>query len=210
MPWDELSAYVIGYFMADGNIFTEGRRIRYVSKDFYHLCKVQEWFGRGGSICRQSPGSTVYQFTFSYPELWEWLVDIGVTSDKTNTGMVWIEHGANQRHFIRGFTDGDGCIYDGRTCYINKTGERREYFNPTINWDAAVASIDFLNRIKLHYGLVNKLVSNTRVDRDCEMWRLSCGGQRGLEIMQDLYTGCNYYLDRKFQLANYIMYRGSL
>jgi hypothetical protein len=92
--------------------------IRFASVDTDHLENLQcelakrwpedSWARPGGTITFDRSYATL---TVRHRPYYCSLVELGITSRKTWNGIPWLEFSGNQRHFVRGFTDGDGSIH---------------------------------------------------------------------------------------------------
>lgn len=115
--WTSDSAYVLGYWFADGNMYTQASAGSYIvsfaSKDFSHLEMLQSKIGIG-RLTRISK-SDVFKLVICRKEMYEDLLLLGGTERKSLT-LKWpyvpLEHVA---HLTRGYIDGDGSLSWHRT-----------------------------------------------------------------------------------------------
>ena len=108
----EFAAYFTGYFLADGHLVENKNTIVVKSIDVCVLDMMQQF--TGGVVDKHPSDLTKHQqqwylqFTDYY--FCQQMRNCGVTSNKSCDGIPWLNFGEDQRHFIRGFTDGDGGI----------------------------------------------------------------------------------------------------
>ena len=94
-----------------------------------------------------------------------------------------------ERHFIRGFFDGDGCI----------TRSHKDCM-----WDSATlacASKDFVDALKerLQILLNEEDVKKYKHSGKSQMWVFVFKNQKFVNFMQLIYYKANIYLDRKYE-----------
>jgi hypothetical protein len=110
--WSSTMAYVLGYWFADGNMYTQKSCGSYVvsigSKDVEHLAALRQVIGVG-KLTRIT-GSDVFKLVICRKELYEDLLRLGGTERKSLT-LRWPEvPGAFLSDFARGYVDGDGSL----------------------------------------------------------------------------------------------------
>lgn len=189
----EEKAYWLGFFYADAyNKETTGQIIiELQERDKNHLCKCANFFGnpREPFIQYKNKGKyTAYRLELNGRYLSTSLKNKGCHRAKSFniTFPNWLRHDL-QRHFIRGYFDGDGCIY----VHQNQLGIEIVSTNEMLN------SIDNILRIKTavnpHISHPKKYTGNTS--------RMDFGGSRQVKRFCDwIYKDANIYLDRKYDL----------
>lgn len=112
----EEDAYWFGYLMADGYNHKNGKVVQFTQaeQDKDMVYKLQNYIDRG-SVCitkfDNPKHQTLYMLTISSKLLSENLTKLGCENCKSLTmQMPKISHELYW-HFIRGYYDGDGCIY---------------------------------------------------------------------------------------------------
>lgn len=110
--WTADMAYVLGYWFADGNMYTQASAGSYVvsisSKDESHLSKLRSVIGVGR--VSQMTGSDVFKLVICRKEVYDDLLRLGGTERKSLT-LTWKEPPAEYlAHFVRGYVDGDGSL----------------------------------------------------------------------------------------------------
>lgn len=129
--WSPEMAYVLGYFAADGSMILNkrgGHFIEFTSTDRILLELIQEIFHSTHKIQRRK----------QYNELWkvqyriqigskEWFSDLsklGFTQNKSNTMQFPKISEQYLGDFVRGYFDGDGCIYFNKLKYADRKYKR--------------------------------------------------------------------------------------
>jgi|SRR6266545_411518 len=110
--WTPDMAYVLGYWFADGNMYTQKSCGSYVvsigSKDLDHLRALRDVVGLG-KLTRIT-GSDVYKLVICRKEMYDDLLRLGGTERKSLT-LMWPQvPGEFLADFVRGYVDGDGCL----------------------------------------------------------------------------------------------------
>jgi hypothetical protein len=157
--WNEISAYVLGYWWADGSINISLRKsgARRYSKfeissvDVDHLKLIANKMSWGGSVkirAKKNKSGFVTQcgyFTFSDIHIINRLIQLGGMQNKSSheTSMPPIP-AKLFHHFVRGFFDGDGSIYVRH--YKNRHG--KEAAELGTSFTAGKDTGDFLNNLK--------------------------------------------------------------
>lgn len=113
----EEQAYWFGYLMADGYNHNSGRMIQFTQaeQDKDMVYRMRDFFG-GGGICitefgPEDPRQTLYMLSIYNRTLCSNLSKLGchnnkslnMTMPKFSKALFW--------HFMRGYFDGDGCLY---------------------------------------------------------------------------------------------------
>jgi hypothetical protein len=111
--WRPDSAYVLGYWFADGNMYRQERASSYVvsigSKDVAHLEALRALIGVG-KLTRIT-GSEVFKLVICRKEAFMDLRRLGGMERKSLV-LPWPEGvpAAFLPHLVRGYVDGDGCL----------------------------------------------------------------------------------------------------
>lgn len=209
----ELQAYLLGFYVADGNINEKRKTFRielqnqdsdiiYLYKDIIspdarlYQTKEREFIGpRGKAI--HAHGNTGVDINSS--QLCNSLVDLGYGYNKSYKDMVISPKIPSHliRHFIRGYFDGDGCF----TMYTYKQDNRpRPYLKVKFMIDAKTAQLitdiqKFLSENDINTNIIY-------LKRD-NMWRISTSSKKEcIKLYHFLYDSANFYLTRKFNKFN--------
>ncbi len=131
---NEETAYFLGMLMADGTLveqkgFPRGVKLSLVDIDVIE--KFKKFFNTDAPI-RIDKRSENHQITYtlevSSAKIAKDLIKLGVINNKTFRTMIPEMNEEFIRHFIRGYFDGDGCLYtrknkNCRTCLITSSSE---------------------------------------------------------------------------------------
>ena len=113
-------AYLLGYLYADGSLtdapYMRGKYISATSTDRIMLERMKQWMRSGHTIVTlrryaRYPGKTRYIFRIGSHKIFDSLVRRGLYSNKSLTISFPFVPPAHLSHFVRGYLDGDGCIY---------------------------------------------------------------------------------------------------
>lgn len=119
--WSEEMAYVLGFFVADGNLTINPRGSKYIeftSCDKYILERIREAMGSNHRIGEKlrtihTPSQKdCYRLQIGSKKLFEDLCSFGMIVKKSL--VVRMPKSLPEKylgHFVRGYFDGDGCIY---------------------------------------------------------------------------------------------------
>jgi len=114
---DEKSAYFLGFLYADGNVQTKNNAytmtLKLKSSDQIILEKFRDLMSPSSSI-RITQGQYSY-FRINQKEICEQLISHGCVSNKSLI-LDFPKTVPNEliKHFLRGYSDGDGCIYQNK------------------------------------------------------------------------------------------------
>lgn len=97
--------------------------------------------------------------------------------------------------FIRGYADGDGCYYLKHSRYegIEKTTVSKSMCFELVGTD------HFLRGVINHLGLHTNKIHLLRKSTDKRAKRINYSGPYALQIVEQLYSNANIYLERKYQ-----------
>lgn len=218
----EHKAYWLGFIMADGCIVQKSKNkpslslvINLMGSDDYHLEKFNKDLNGNLPVRHFKQKPVTINAANSIVHLDErdcckievnskWLcldlIKHGVDKRKTlNEQIPLIENIDLERHFIRGFFDGDGCF-----SAVKPKNRNREYAKIFIASGEII--IDFIiNRI---YQSTGVLMSK---DTYGKLYRCNCQNEDGcLKIIKYMYEDATVYLDRKKELIDSYMQRYSL
>lgn len=122
--WSHKMAYVLGFITADGNLQkTEGGHLIHIASDDYDvIAKIKTAMGMMGRILekKRENGKISYSLRFSDKVIFNDLLKLGITPQKS---LVVKPPSIPEKFlwdYIRGFFDGDGCVYIRNTKYPSK------------------------------------------------------------------------------------------
>ena len=186
----EEKAYWLGFLYADGAISNDRRNSIELSlklDDFGHLEKFKHFLKCDLSVKKDSFRC---RLTLTNGKLRQDLINLGCTPRKSFTITFPTLDSNLERHFIRGFFDGDGCI-------------TRSIKNGI--WDSAsisCASKEFTKVLKDKLSLIVDMntivIYNTTPKLETMLFRT----YNFTNLMHYLYDDCTIYLDRKYDRYN--------
>ncbi|OIO79480.1 MAG: hypothetical protein COW11_02770 [Candidatus Omnitrophica bacterium CG12_big_fil_rev_8_21_14_0_65_43_15] len=198
--WSPNMAYVLGYFAADGGVFTNSggsRYIHFVSTDYELLEKVKRLlFSKHKIASKKTYGQNrkaAFLLQIGCKEIYEDLIGMGFTPNKSSRLKLPEMPKRYLRHFIRGYFDGDGSIMHG---YYRRKN-RNNKLNPYTLTCFACANRDFLRDIsKTLSGRLG--VSVGYVDK--RGTHLYYAKRDSAKLFHYMYKGVSsrLYLERKF------------
>lgn len=193
---DENSAYFVGFLLADGSIGKSDNRIRLQlqSQDIDILEKIKKCIDIDNEILFRNIKEKSYcGLSITNKKLKKDLISIGITPNKTQScqypnikdNLFW--------HFLRGLSDGDGCIYFSNSKKI-------------ASWS-----------LVCHMNIVEILKYKIEYETDIHVtvqdhWRtpyikcLSINGNQNVYLfLKKLYENSFMFLDRKYN--KYIIFK---
>lgn len=194
----EEKAYWLGFIMADGAITKNCKngidnRLSIILKlsDIEHLKKFQKSIESNQKIITKTVtskghSSEICELRFNSKIICDDLMRFGVTSNKTGKELIPSLSEELVHHFIRGFFDGDGCIY-----------RNGKYLNASV----CSASITFINQLK---DVLNKLTIKPYIEDRCKngksFYVIGTKKQLYVKIFLDyMYKDSTIYLERKYE-----------
>ena len=186
----EDKAYSLGFIVADGSVDDKCGRVKISlhEKDVDVLEKISIAMGSESPISF-IPKKNQRAVCFNSRIMVNDLARIGVLPRKSLTmdASVWDHVPVElQRHFLRGYLDGDGCIF------LNK-----KYSSGTKYLVQVIGTEDFLRgTFDEYYPTTCKLYKYKTCEMHC--WKLS--SKAGcMEFLSKIYDNSTIYLERKFQ-----------
>jgi len=183
-------AYWLGFIEADGCIFKDELRIKLGAEDKSHLEKFVTFMeGKNLNISKSVHGITgndLYKVAISNKKLRADLQKCGIQYNKSMNEKPYTDLPNEFIHdYIRGYLDGDGCIYNNLK---------------TISF---VGSYDMVKWIKDVF--INSLnVYDVKIQTHGKIYKIQWNSNRDKKaIINYLYDNmnCETYLDRKYNLA---------
>lgn len=199
---NEYKAYWLGFMAADGYINARGNTtgITLHIKDINHLQKFLDHLNatstkihlRTGRYNKDHPITNKCYINLYSIKMNKDLQNLGITTTKSNTlkplsGIP--EHFIS--HFIRGYFDGDSCVYES----YSKSRNGTKYINAGISF---TGTFDFLTFI--HDKLPVKVPKLDKDNRVKTSFTLRYTSRRRFFILKEyFYKDSTVYLDRKFE-----------
>lgn len=195
----EHKAYWLGFLMADGYLTNRGNEIgltlatkdkdmlEQFKKDIESTYPIRDYSHYNKSfdcICNES------KMVVTSKKMYQDLINKGFCLDKTNKSVFPSEDIVPkhlQRHYIRGYFDGDGSLAIA--------GEKKYHtYNLSI-----VGTPEFLNPLKEIINKPDIKLYKRHKNRDGNVYDLRlCGDYQIYHIMSWLYLDCTVYMKRKF------------
>lgn len=210
--WTPKMAWILGFFVADGNLFhklyednREQWYITFTQKDREVLEMIADEFGAPHSLIRRQWSKQFrvnrYSITFTSKYMFEKLVSLGLMSNKSLQLQKINVPKKFFSHFLRGYFDGDGCFWwskdsRGGTPRLTFTGGSRNF----LKWIEA--------RTTRYYGFPSGRLRNRK---DTNVWNLAYRKDPTLYLMRIMYEDKDesLFLQRKWDnLQDYLNYRG--
>lgn len=195
----EEKAYFLGFLYADGNTKKDGTRVtinlQEQDKDILSIFS-NFIYGCDKLYFRKKQRETYqnqYCLEISSSKINQRLTKLGCVPAKSLilTFPEWLINEELQRHFIRGYFDGDGCITIIKSKY------------PQYSWDIMSTNnfCQSVNNILQKELNINFYINTPYQKRGNQITtRLSIGGNRQVLKLTDwLYKDANFYLERKYQ-----------
>ncbi len=136
-------AYVLGFFVADGNMMETNRGtyfISFYSADRELIQTIKKAMGSGHKISeRKSDIGSVFRIQIGSKEIFEDFLNLGLCPSKSHRIEIPNVPRKFVKDFIRGYFDGDGNVWVG---YVNKYRKK-----PTLTIQVSFTSVsyDFLS-----------------------------------------------------------------
>ena len=188
----EEKAYWLGFIYADGCNTRHGLQISVSSKDAKHIKKLRDVLYEDDRY--KMKNHFVHCKGKEYPVTSFWVTSKYISNALTKLGAVpakslilkfpkWIDESLT-RHFIRGYFDGDGCLY------LYKKRNRATF--------SLVGTKSFLASV--HKLFKNIGVSKSSMYERNRIWSLSTTRNKNIELIYNyLYLDTDLYMSRKKQ-----------
>ncbi len=117
--WTPEMAYVLGFFTADGNMIKNKRGAHFISIEITDrdiLEEMKRVIGSNHNIGlreRSFPQKTAYRLQIGSKEMFNNLLELGLTPNKSKSIQLPKVPDRHFPHFVRGYFDGDGSISYG-------------------------------------------------------------------------------------------------
>lgn len=190
----------MGLIYADGSIGTHQKYdinlISISSKDIDYLKMVKELIGYDGEIIERISGygKIYYMISFYSEQMSRDLKVFGLRYKKAENIIVLPDIPKELiRHFLRGYFDGDGCIYESTS--TTKSGDKKYYYK--VFAVEIIGNLEFLKQIGDVFSKCE--ISYTFKNSKCDYMKyIRVKGSRNLNKLYELfYKDCSIYLNRK-------------
>lgn len=192
----EIKAYLLGFLYADGYIAKDGRiGILLNEKDAEIVTLIQQFIAPNSPIqhinYQNFKRDPQIKIRFKSERLYKKLQEYGFTIDKTHTDckILYKIPDLYKRDFIRGYTDGDGCVT------YNKHKKGISAYKVEITWCNGTPYI--LEEIYDLFSNCKGYLHNYK-----SWYTLTYSNKESVKyICTYLYNNCTYYLKRKYLKA---------
>jgi len=200
---NEEKAYWVGFLFADGSNDENGLRIELQERDKLQLIKFLKFLKLENSYKlkeRKIKNKNYVSIKIHRKTIQNALSNLGIKKHKTTNPKVPIIPNIFIKDFLRGFFDGDGCIY-----FQKKNGKAKNvtcFY--TIN-DACIEPI--LNMINIICPSLNWTINDHWRTSYIKTLRIN-GIKNCIKFLNAIYFNSDIYLDRKYNkfidLVNYV------
>jgi hypothetical protein len=200
----ENKAYLFGFILADGHICTNPKNksvsIEIAKKDLEILKFAKKEFKYAGKIKTTIHNNTLYKRLRIYGnQFTDCLINKGVDSNKTITLKYPLIEENLQRHFIRGYFDGDGCIHISKRKTINKY----RYELTIIGTESFSNQLNDIISHTIGFRFLKKFKKTKSNNMICILHTSSI---KNIKLFLNwIYYNSTFYLTRKYKIYNKIL-----
>lgn len=198
--WSPALAYAVGLIATDGNLSKDGRHIIFTSKDDDLIDTFQRCLGIADTVVNKKRGgyrhTLAYQVQFSDVLFYRWLLDIGLSPNKSKIIPALLIPDEYFFDFLRGCFDGDGHIYAYRD----------------MRWRSSfMYYIGFSSASKIFLEWLNETIArmlgyNVRVKKVARAYQLSYAKTASKTLLKHMFYREDVpHLKRKFAKAKKIL-----
>ena len=201
--WTPKMAYVLGFFAADGNMIKNKRGAHFIA--FYNndrilLEKVRTALSAGHKIGKRtyktSGQSATYQVQLGSKEMFNDLLRLGMTPAKSLTLRLPHIPEAYQRDFVRGYFDGDGCVYFAFLKCADRKNPRAVF--QTLFTCGARPFLEDLRTLLKRHGISRGTIRNKQ--RGFDLLLSHRDSLALFHLMYDTVPATGLYLPRKYKI----------
>lgn len=202
----EAKAYLLGFLTADGSVGYRKRKTEQATLklevairdiEIIHLFKSELNCDSKIRYCKRNNSETV-MVSISSLKIAKDLEKYFIVPNKTySLNNIYEDFNSKDLmvHYLRGLMDGDGAI-----SYNKETGKSYIYF--------CGYSKEFVDSFRLKVNSFTGTNSKNNTFNAKTAYRCSWTTKYAKEVCELLYSNCNCYLTRKYNLANVILNRG--
>lgn len=183
----EEKAYWLGFILADGYIDSKYQHLEIglQEKDSYHLEKLKKFLNAETKL-KYKAKTKSYTLYICSKDICRDLKKHGIENAKSLTCRLneEIMNSDLKHHYIRGFLDGDGCIYitPKKNIHISFTSNEK-----------------LINDIKKYIPYFKNIKPMKKAGSNA--FQISINHKSSLKFIQDIYKNASIYLERKFYKA---------
>ena len=182
LKWSHDMAYILGLIASDGNLSKSKFRVSISSIDYDLLNTVRNKLCCNKPIASQSNKlGTWYLLTIDNKYIYESLINLGLTPNKSFTCNIPNIPLKYEVDFLRGFFDGDGCVYERRI---------RGYKRANLSIDIATASENMKNIL---LSILNRACNDCKYGFKCQIRK-----KDGLFILRGHHTASKHLYNKMY------------
>ena len=197
-------AYVLGFFAADGNMIKNRRGAHFIafySNDRKLLEAMKAALGSnhkiGERIYKSEKKATSFQLQLGSREIFDDLLRIGMSPAKSLTLRLPRVPDTYFRDFVRGYFDGDGCVYFKKH-HVKDRKKMRWVFSSRFTSGSRTFLDSFHERLR-SYGLKKGFVTCKKLGRGFDLVFSHNDSVALFHLMYDTMPDSGLYLVRKFK-----------
>lgn len=212
--WGHIMAYVLGYFYADGSLedasYLRGKYIRVTSVEKYSILRIKRWLNSQHTVVKLKStwpnGKPRYLLRIGDHHLYHALTRWGLYPNKSLTIKFPDIPKKYLGDFLRGYLDGDGCVY----LYLSR-GKHKRVIVKKLSVIFTSGSRGFLKRLsKILRPHIE--MKKEKVYKGQRAFQLRLGTKDSINLFKLLYGGAvpGDFFRRKFNVfAQYFKLRPS-
>ena len=201
--WSSEMAYVLGFFAADGSMIRNkrgGHFIEFHINDKEILVAIRKVTGSNHKISiriRKNPNQKVgYRIQLGSKEMYSDLLSFGMCSRKSLALQMPIVPPQYFGHFLRGYFDGDGCVYFKKLQFADRKNKR--YILQSVFSCGTFSFLTVLLNLLRNYGVQGGSLKRKR--RGNELTLSHHDSVALYRIMYNNLADSDIYLGRKYKL----------
>jgi hypothetical protein len=201
--WSPSMAYVLGYIYADGSLddspYMRGKYIQITSTDEDSIQRIKYWLNSEHKIGEKKSnfigGKICFILRIGSHKIYNDLFKLGLYPNKSLTVSFPKVPQKYLGHFIRGYFDGDGCIY-----FEKRKGSRGQAIVKRIRTIFTSGSKKFLE--KMNDALKNIGISDGKIYLSKKSYQAVYNNKNSIQIFKLIYRGTsvNSFFMRKFKI----------
>lgn len=198
--WSRQMAYVLGFFCADGNLedamYLRGKYVRFVSTDESVIADIRKALGSGHKIYKVKKGvgnrKIQHLLRIGSHTLFDVLFRLGLRPNKSLTMRLPKIPEKYFGDFVRGYFDGDGCVY---------IGFEKQKLPKNLLIAFTSGSLDFLEDLRKRINLTCNFCKNN-VYISHRSFQIRYNTRQSIKLFCLMYkdTGGQQYLKRKKEI----------
>lgn len=190
----EDKAYWLGFIWADGHVSIRAPWFLVVQiKDYEHLeklCSAIEYDGEIKIVSGSgyNPGAIHYRVAFCRKKICS---DLNLLGRNNNSRLIPSIPNNLIHHFIRGYFDGDGSVYNSKS---SSKGIQYSYLSVSI-----IGETELMNQFKEIFDNLNISCTYKNTNSENMIYLVIHGGNNLRKFYEFLYEDATVYLDRKYE-----------